>query len=93
LPLSQALSVLAQFEKMQGLRILFSGGEPLLYPDLGALNDALPSLAFRKVLLTNGTLLTEANHDLWCHFDEIQISLDGRLIHSHHGSPTQRAGI
>jgi radical SAM protein with 4Fe4S-binding SPASM domain len=77
MPLPQVLSVLAQFEKMQGLRILFSGGEPLLYPELQALTEALPSFAFRKVLLTNGTLLTEENHDLWRHFDEIQVSVDG----------------
>jgi len=62
---------------MQGLRVLFSGGEPLLYPDLSALNDALPRHALRKVLLTNGTLITERNHPDWCHFDEIQFSLDG----------------
>lgn len=77
MPMSQVLSVLAQFEKMHGLRILFSGGEPLLYPNLKALNNALPGFAFRKVLLTNGTLLTKENHHLWSHFDEIQISLDG----------------
>jgi len=77
LPLSQVLSVLDEFEEMQGLRMLFSGGEPLLYPDLPALNDALPVYAVRKVLLTNGTLITEENYPDWCHFDEIQFSLDG----------------
>lgn len=77
MPLSQAFSVLTQFEKMHGLRMLFSGGEPLLYPDLRALHNALPSFAFRKVLLTNGALLAEKNADLWCQFDEIQVSLDG----------------
>jgi radical SAM protein with 4Fe4S-binding SPASM domain len=77
MPLRQVLSVLAQFEKMQGLRVLFSGGEPLLYPDMQALAEALPSFALRKVLLTNGTLMTEENHGLWRHFDEIQVSIDG----------------
>ncbi|MBN1841953.1 MAG: radical SAM protein [Deltaproteobacteria bacterium] len=77
LPLSQVLSVLEEFEEMQGLRMLFSGGEPLLYPDLSALNEALPGYAVRKVLLTNGTLITEENYSDWCHFDEIQFSLDG----------------
>jgi radical SAM protein with 4Fe4S-binding SPASM domain len=69
--------VLEEFEQMQGLRVLFSGGEPLLYPDLPALSDALPDFGVRKVLLTNGTLVAEGNHFAWCHFDEIQFSLDG----------------
>ena len=77
LSLSQVLSVLEEFEQMQGLRVLFSGGEPLLYPHLKTLNDALPRFALRKVLLTNGTLIREGNFPAWCHFDEIQFSLDG----------------
>jgi len=77
LSLSQVMSVLEELEQMQGLRVLFSGGEPLLYPHLKALNDALPRFALRKVLLTNGTLVREENFPAWCHFDEIQFSLDG----------------
>ncbi len=77
LPLSQALSLLEEFEAMQGLRVLFSGGEPLLYPDLETLNHELPRFLFRKVLLTNGTLIEECQNKDWCHFDEIQFSLDG----------------
>jgi radical SAM protein with 4Fe4S-binding SPASM domain len=77
LSLPQVMSVLEEFERMQGLRVLFSGGEPLLYPHLKALNDALPRFALRKVLLTNGTLVREENFPAWCHFDEIQFSLDG----------------
>jgi radical SAM protein with 4Fe4S-binding SPASM domain len=71
------LSVLEAFEQMQGLRVLFSGGEPLLYPHLRALNETLPRYGIRKVLLTNGTLVTTKNYHDWCHFDEIQFSLDG----------------
>jgi radical SAM protein with 4Fe4S-binding SPASM domain len=77
LSLSAVLSVLEEFEQMQGLRVLFSGGEPLLYSGLGNLNAALPDYGIRKVLLTNGTLVTANNYDDWCHFDEIQFSLDG----------------
>ena len=77
LSLSEVLSVLEELERMQGLRILFSGGEPLLYPHLKTLNDALPRFAMRKVLLTNGTLIREESFPAWCHFDEIQFSLDG----------------
>ncbi len=77
LPLSQTLSLLEEFEALQGLRVLFSGGEPLLYPDLETLNHELPRFLFRKVLLTNGTLIEEDHYKNWRHFDEIQFSLDG----------------
>ncbi len=77
LPFSHVLSVLEEVEQMQGLRVLFSGGEPLLYPDLQALSDALPRFEVRKVLLTNGTLVRDKIYSTWCHFDELQFSLDG----------------
>jgi len=77
LSLSEVVSVLEEFEQVQGLRVLFSGGEPFLYPHLQALNDVLPRFALRKVLLTNGTLLRGENFPAWRHFDEIQFSLDG----------------
>jgi radical SAM protein with 4Fe4S-binding SPASM domain len=77
LPLSAVLSLLEEFEEMQGLRVLFSGGEPLLYPHFSALNDALPRYTIRKVLLTNGTLIRKENYSDWRHFDEIQFSIDG----------------
>jgi radical SAM protein with 4Fe4S-binding SPASM domain len=77
LPLPSVLSALEAFEEMQGLRVLFSGGEPLMYPDLRALNEALPRYGLRKVLLTNGTMISKRNHADWGFFDEIQFSLDG----------------
>ena len=77
LPLTSVLAVLKEFEDMQGLRVLFSGGEPLLYPDLRALNEALARFKLRRVLLTNGTLITKRNYLDWCNFDEIQFSVDG----------------
>jgi radical SAM protein with 4Fe4S-binding SPASM domain len=77
LPLASVLSVLDEFEQMQGLRVLFSGGEPLMYPDLRALNEALPRYGLRKVLLTNGTMVSRKNYADWGHFDEVQFSLDG----------------
>lgn len=77
LTFSHVCSVLDEFEDMQGLRVLFSGGEPMAYPQIRRLNEALPRYMFRKVLLTNGTLIREANYKDWCNFDEIQISLDG----------------
>ena len=67
---------LCEFEKMQGLRLLITGGEPLLHRQFAEINDMLPMFSFRKVLLTNGTLIKKALlRGLNVH--EIQISIDG----------------
>ncbi len=68
--------VLEEFEEMQGLRLLISGGEPLLHPRFWEMNERLPDFAFRSVLLSNGTLITpEMARQL--HVHEVQVSLDG----------------
>jgi radical SAM protein with 4Fe4S-binding SPASM domain len=68
--------VLEEFEEIQGLRLLISGGEPLLHPHFWEINDILRNYAFRSVLLSNGTLLTkEVAKKLRVH--EVQVSLDG----------------
>lgn len=68
--------VLREFEAIQGLRVLVTGGEPLLHPEFERINQMLPEFALRKILFTNGLNLTEE----WLkklNFHEIQISLDG----------------
>ena len=68
--------ILEEFEEIQGLRLLLSGGEPLLHPLFGEINDILRNHGFRSVLLSNGTLITkEVAKRLLVH--EVQISLDG----------------
>ena len=70
------LRICKQFQRMQGLRLLLSGGEPLLHNDFWTLNKVLPDFGFRSVLLTNGTLIDKAAaRNLKVH--EIQVSLDG----------------
>lgn len=77
LPLSRLLPLLAEFERMQGLRLLISGGEPLCHPQFWALNEALPQFGFRSILITNGVLINRNNaHRLRTH--EVQVSLDGQ---------------
>jgi radical SAM protein with 4Fe4S-binding SPASM domain len=72
----QIQRVLEEFEEIQGLRLLLSGGEPLLHPHFWEINDILRNHAFRSVLLSNGTLITkEVAKKL--HVHEVQISLDG----------------
>jgi radical SAM protein with 4Fe4S-binding SPASM domain len=76
LALAQVKKVIDEFETMQGLRLMVSGGEPLLHQDFFQINDYLEDKKVRRVLLTNGTLLTEAMISR-LKFDEVQISLDG----------------
>ena len=76
LSVRQITEILKEFEEMQGLRLMITGGEPLLHSSFDALNDVLPDFLIRKVLFTNGLLL---NKDLLrrLNVDEIQISIDG----------------
>ncbi len=72
----QIEQVLDQFEEIQGLRLLLSGGEPLLHPHFWEVNAILRDYPFRSVLLSNGTLISgEVARKLRVH--EVQISLDG----------------
>ncbi len=72
----QIRQILTEFEEMQGLRVMITGGEPLLHRNFEALNNMLPDFLIRKVLFTNGLLL---NKDLLSRLnvEEIQISIDG----------------
>jgi radical SAM protein with 4Fe4S-binding SPASM domain len=73
---AQIHAILREFEELQGLRVLITGGEPLLHRDFEAINRMLPDFLVRKVLFTNGLLMNRGLlRDL--HVDEIQISLDG----------------
>lgn len=76
LSFSAVKKILADFEKNQGLRLLVSGGEPLLHPNFWKINRLLPKYKFRKILLTNGLLINK-KHAGRLNFDEVQISLDG----------------
>ncbi|RPJ08109.1 MAG: radical SAM protein [Deltaproteobacteria bacterium] len=76
LPLNTIEKVFVEFEEIQGLRLLLSGGEPLLHPHFWRINEVLENYAFRSVLLSNGTLIDrESARRLRVH--EVQISLDG----------------
>jgi Fe-coproporphyrin III synthase len=72
-------SVLRQCAQMGGKRVLFTGGEPLLRPDLPELVGFGSSLGMSIGIITNGTLLTEkVARDLTeAGLDTLHISLDG----------------
>jgi radical SAM protein with 4Fe4S-binding SPASM domain len=69
-------SVLDEFEQLQGLRAIVTGGEPLMHRQFREINDLLPQYALRKILITNGTLITEKVFET-LNVDEIQVSVDG----------------
>lgn len=64
------------FEKIDGLRLVISGGEPMMSKKFWQINDLIKNKKFRSILSTNGTLITE-NNVKKLNFDEVQISLDG----------------
>jgi len=68
--------ILREFEELQGLRVLLTGGEPLLHPEFGVINEMLPGFSLRKVLFSNGLLLRKEVVATF-HVDEVQISIDG----------------
>lgn len=76
MPLADAVGITRQFSDNGGLRLLISGGEPLLYHDLEAYLAQTKELKIRRVLFTNGTLIDDGNI-AWLNVDEIQFSLDG----------------
>ena len=68
--------ILREFEDMQGLRVLITGGEPLCHRKFEEINESLSEFLMRKVLFTNGLLLTGSRLRK-LNVDEIQVSVDG----------------
>ncbi|HEY9247066.1 MAG TPA: radical SAM protein, partial [Candidatus Methanoperedens sp.] len=68
----------SQFEDMGGLKLMISGGEPLMHKGFWDLMDCLPSHELRIIILSNGTLIgkNEVNR-LSEYVDEVQVSIDG----------------
>lgn len=72
----------SQFEEMGGLKLMISGGEPLLHSQFWELMEILPSYELRVVVLSNGTLFDESASKKISHYaNEVQVSIDG--IQSH----------
>lgn len=72
----------SQFEEMGGLKLMVSGGEPLLHPGFWNLMEVLPSSELRAVLLSNGTLIDrKVAKKLSRCVHEVQVSIDGISSH------------
>jgi radical SAM protein with 4Fe4S-binding SPASM domain len=59
-PLKELEAAFRMLEQVAVLEVRVSGGEPLLHGDVFGVLELLGKSRFRKVMLTNGTLLTEA---------------------------------
>jgi radical SAM protein with 4Fe4S-binding SPASM domain len=76
LELVNVFRALDEFDVMQGLRLLISGGEPLMHRKFWYINEKLHDYGFRSVLLSNGSLITrDVSKKL--KVNEAQISIDG----------------
>lgn len=85
--LKDAADITRQFSEGGGLRLLISGGEPLIYKDLKTFIEQTQAFKIRRVLFTNGTLINSKNI-AWLNVDEIQFSLDGwKKGHEHLRGP------
>ena len=71
-----AIKIFDEFEKMQGLRLLITGGEPILHKRFWGINVRLPDYGFRSIMLSNGTLITKGIAER-LNVHEVQVSLDG----------------
>jgi radical SAM protein with 4Fe4S-binding SPASM domain len=75
-------TAVSQFEDMGGLKLMISGGEPLVHSRFFSLMEILPSYELRVVLLSNGTLIDEKTaRKLAKYVDEVQVSIDGTVSH------------
>jgi len=72
----EAVGITRAFSEMGGLRLLISGGEPLMHKNLKDYLRQISTYPVRRVLFTNGTLMSTASIG-WLDVHEIQFSLDG----------------
>lgn len=70
-------NILDEFESMQGLKVMVSGGEPLCSPMMEEILELLEGRLLRTVLLTHGERINPAMAGNLGVFDQVQISLDG----------------
>jgi radical SAM protein with 4Fe4S-binding SPASM domain len=61
LSIQELESIFSQLERMGVMEVRLTGGEPLLHPEVQALLAIIQKKRFRKVLITNGTVLDEEN--------------------------------
>ena len=75
---SEILSVIDKTPNGVIEKIVITGGEPLLYPDLFTLVKEIKTRGFQVSLSTNGTLLND-NKNILTYLDEITLPVDSGL--------------
>ncbi|MFQ6054357.1 MAG: radical SAM protein [Methanosarcinales archaeon] len=74
--------VIKEFDEMQGLKVMLSGGEPLLHSQFWDFLEILKLYKFRIVVLSNGTLIDgSVAKRLSDYVNEVQVSVDGIKSH------------
>jgi MoaA/NifB/PqqE/SkfB family radical SAM enzyme len=68
---------LTDIETLDVKWVVFSGGEPLMHPDLFRLSDMLRSRNIRVTLLSTGLLLNRYAEQIATRIDDVIVSLDG----------------
>lgn len=68
---------LTDIEALDVRWVVFSGGEPLMHPDLFRLSDMLRSRNIRVTLLSTGLLLNRYAEQIATRIDDVIVSLDG----------------
>lgn len=73
--------VVEEFEAIKGLKLMITGGEPLLHRRFWKMLEYMPERV-RKVLLSNGTLIDiKTARGLKSLVNEVQVSIDGIASH------------
>ncbi|MCP8305173.1 MAG: radical SAM protein [archaeon] len=84
LSLNDLESIFNQLERMGILEVRINGGEPLLHPEIGRVLLALKGKRFRRVIITNGTLMDEEMVALLKESETIPtVSLDDSEMEEH----------
>lgn len=78
LPLEKIKEILCQAKDLGARNIIFSGGEPLLHPNIFEILEYSHGLSLVNHITTNGTLINKNNAKLLKKYDvDLTISLDG----------------
>jgi len=79
-PLEKVKDIINEFYVLQGIKVILTGGEPYLYPNLKELLTYLLDIPIQKLMLTNGTLIKEKPELLDLleqNFFDMYVSIDG----------------
>jgi radical SAM protein with 4Fe4S-binding SPASM domain len=81
MPLEDIIELIEEFDSLQGIRVILTGGEPFLYSQLEQLLNKLIEIPLQKVILTNGVLINDMDDYIFNllekNYVEVYVSVDG----------------